>query len=396
MEVAIGGVNITTSASTTPCWQDPLAIMDRRPSGGSATASGSAREEWPSSGWNSGWNSGWKESEWQSGGNDPRPSWSWTDGGGWCQASPHPLAVPPPPPGPPPLVQSTGAEPPGPPPPGPPPGPPPTTSTGAELPPEPEVAPSIAMPISAFVGQLGSSKNKINALVKQLKRKAPGAAPEEAPVQQPVVPVPKKLEVSQWYTGATGARCATAASGAGAHSAAASGASGGRSATAASDASGAAAAAFKEQIRVLGGMRGYQPPSYWAAAENVSSPLTKRLPNFLLRPPMFSPGMETIACRNHWCPFKAQVKIPSDGTTALCRHCKAAVASDSATHVSDFMTLEAGICRSTDIERASGWLPELEASRSELVRLQGRTSVTSPAVIFWECDKISKEARLNV
>ena len=97
------------------------------------------------------------------------------------------VALPPPPPGMPPSADSA------------------TTSTGAELPPEPEVArtaPSFGVPIKAFMGQLG---RRGPALVKQLKRKAPGAAPEEAPVQQPVVPVPKKLQCSQWYTGATAA-----------------------------------------------------------------------------------------------------------------------------------------------------------------------------------------------
>ena len=78
------------------------------------------------------------------------------------------VALPPPPPGMPPSADSA------------------TTSTGAELPPEPEVArtaPSFAIPIKAFMGQLG---RRGPALVKQLKRKAPGAAPEEAPVQPAV------------------------------------------------------------------------------------------------------------------------------------------------------------------------------------------------------------------
>jgi len=37
----------------------------------------------------------------------------------------------------------------------------------------------------------------------------------------------------------------------------------------------------------------------------------------------------------------------------------------------------------------SGWMPELENERFRLSTLQGRKSVASLAVIFWECDEIS-------
>ncbi len=113
-----------------------------------------------------------------------------------------------------------------------------------------------------------------------LKRKAPEAAPAASAEGIPDPRGPAMVRLKREAPGAAPAASAPAAP------------------AAAED------SIFKKEIAALGGigMRGFQPPTFWDKQKTSED----KLPNFLLRPPMFARS-NTIACRNHWCPFKAQV-----------------------------------------------------------------------------------------
>ena len=350
MEISIGGVDITTRSS------GPQAIMDRPsavasdsaleelPSGGSAMASGSA---WEAGGWKSSWNSGSPWEEWPSGGSAMASGSAWWPSGGsawqwdeWPSDAPNwqsggvtwksPRdAKPPIPTFPPPTALLQEAE--------------PewldssfaSSAQGAVLPSEPEKPEHKAhrertqkthatrkvdarheKPTWAAqrdetrrlettakrppVKELPRGMKLTLAHLKEktcprgpgaeaLKRKAPEAAPAASAEGIPDPRGPAMVRLKREAPGAAPAASAAAA---------------GASAPAASAPAAAAAedSIFKQEIAPLGGMRGFQPPTYWEQLETSE----ERLPNFLLRPPMFARS-NTIACRNHWCPFKAQV-----------------------------------------------------------------------------------------
>ncbi len=389
------------------------SAREELPSGGSAMASGSA---WEAGGWKSGWNSGsaWEElpsggsamasgsAWWPSGGSAweewPSDAPDWQSGGVPWKSPRH--AKPPTFPPPTALLQeaepewsdSSFA----------------SSAQGAVLPSEPEKPehkahreriqktqetrkvdariqkthekpetrrlPHMGLPRGMKL-TLAHPKDKTcprGPAMVTLKRKAPGAAPAASAEDIPDPRGPAMVRLKREAPGAAPAASAAAAAAAAA------------SAPAASAPAAAAAAEdsiFKQEIAALGGMRGYQPPKYWEGWEASE----ERLPNFLLRPPMFAMS-NTVACRNHWCPFKAQVS--NSGPKARCRHCKAAVWSDEGSHVQKFMEAEAQIWQASGegLVVASGWMPELEDERIRLATLQGRGSVASLAVIFWECD----------
>ena len=423
MEISIGEVDITTRSS------GPQAIMDRPsavasdsareelPSGGSAMASGSA---WEAGGWKSSWNSGSPWEEWPSGGSAMASGSAWWPSGGsawqwdeWPSDAPNwqsggvtwksPRdAKPPIPTFPPPTALLQEAE--------------PewsdssfaSSAQGAVLPSEPEKPEHKAhrertqkthatrkvdarheKPTWAAqrdeTRRLGTTAKRppVKELprgmkltlahpkektcprgpgAEALKRKAPEAAPAASAEGIPDPRGPAMVRLKREAPGAAPAASAPAAP------------------AAAED------SIFKKEIAALGGigMRGFQPPTFWDKQKTSED----KLPNFLLRPPMFARS-NTIACRNHWCPFKAQVS--NRGPKALCRHCKATVRSEKGKNVEIFMEAENEIWQASGegCDYVSGWMPELENERFRLSTLQGRKSVASLAVIFWECDEIS-------